>query len=355
MPLNLFHLLCLFSVIFPLFNLLGQSSIEEIPEQNCEIIAHDFILFEEIFQNSEDNLRLTTPVYSYNPFKFIRRQWSPCCSYPYRFYLAHREGNGIGYNCGYTTTGICIAPLAQFPSFTQLFLDGKIHLFNNGNVAGNLGLGTRIIFPNSPYIMGFNVYYDYRRDHHLDYNQIGIGFETFTPCWECRINAYFPINTKKHLVDVTTFDSFEGDFYYVCAKQLIPYTGIDAEIGSWFKRRCACDCWGIYVGAGPYYYYRRSDCHDPSGHFSTVGGRVRVVACIFDWLSINVNAGYDSIWKGNAQAQIMLCFPFGCGFTSSGCCENNCNLDYLKRIATQPVYRQDIIPIKKNHVYWWNW
>lgn len=291
---------------------------------------------------------------SYNPFNFLQCTSAACCSYPYRFYLAHREGDGIGYNGGYTTAGIFLAPWAQPDNVNQPFFDGKFHLFNDGRMAANAGVGTRFFLPNRECVIGINGYYDYRRDHHQDYHQLGIGLEAFTQCLEYRINAYFPLSKKKQVFDKHVFDDFSGGYYFISAKQSVIYGGVDAEIGTWLQNKCCSNALKLYLGAGPYCCYRSHYENCCSKERAIYGGRVRIIACLCRWLSINVTAEYDSVWKSRAQAQLVLCFPIGCGF-SGQTCEDGCGYNGLQRATTQPVYRQDIIALKNDRVYSWNW
>ena len=70
------------------------------------------------------------------------------CHSPYHsmhFGARHTEANGVGYNDGYTTLeGFGIYD--ENESFMP-FLDLRAHVFNNGKMAGNVGLGSRSVIP----------------------------------------------------------------------------------------------------------------------------------------------------------------------------------------------------------------
>ena len=71
---------------------------------------------------------------------------------PLYFSIKHREARGIGYEDGYTSvTGTWIPRVTDdfFP-----FLDGRIHVFNNGKFASNLGLGARVGLPSEHWARG---------------------------------------------------------------------------------------------------------------------------------------------------------------------------------------------------------
>ena len=88
--------------------------------------------------------------------------------------VRHIEGKGIGYNQGYTTLEGFFAPdpekIAVMP-----FFDLRGHVFDNGKLAANGGLGARWRWGCRAY--GVNAYYDYRDDRR-GFNQVGVGLET---------------------------------------------------------------------------------------------------------------------------------------------------------------------------------
>lgn len=280
--------------------------------------------------------------------------WRDYCSDPYRIYLAHSEGDGIGYEGGYSTVGVFTAPSWSSRGDLQPFFDGKALLFNDGRLGANIGIGARWVLPNLPAIMGVNVYYDYLDEHRLSFQQIGVGYELFTPCFDFRVNGYFPIGNKCQVTNEEIFDSYIGSYEFRCADQYTPFIGVDAELGTWIGSCCSCSGFGIYLAAGPYYYQREKCCGNFCGKGDAFGGRGRIMASFCGCLSMNASVSYDSYWKGRGQVQLVLCLPFDRCFWKS-CCSTGSKCGLLQRLARQPVYRQEIIPIDKQDVFSWNW
>jgi hypothetical protein len=106
--------------------------------------------------------------------------------------VKHTESKGVGYKDGYTTIegfGIWDAN----PSFMP-FIDLRGHIFNDGKVAANAGIGGRTVIPSIDHIFGLYVYYDTRQSvKGLKVNQLGPGVEILGKRMEGRINATFPL------------------------------------------------------------------------------------------------------------------------------------------------------------------
>src|SRR6185295_11160792 len=88
----------------------------------------------------------------------------------------HREGRGIGYHSGYTTTELFLASHRPGKNWVPL-VDMRGHFFNNDRWAVNTGVGVRYLPTNWCSIWGGNAYYDFRTTHKRDFHRIGVGME----------------------------------------------------------------------------------------------------------------------------------------------------------------------------------
>ena len=130
--------------------------------------------------------------------------------------LRHIEGKGIGYNQGYTTVELLFSPKNGYDAML-IFGDLRGHIFNDGKLAANAGIGMRFLVKDR--ICGWNAYYDYRNTRRQHYHQIALGFESLGERWDVRINGYLPVGAKKSpFFDKTTERSgphFEGHFFII--------------------------------------------------------------------------------------------------------------------------------------------
>lgn len=268
-------------------------------------------------------------------------------------YLSHLEGRGLGYKHGYSSLGIFLTPDFCLDAGLQPFFDIRGHCFNNGKYALNVGFGSRFICPNFGQVWGINVYYDYRRDR-IDYNQIGAGIELLTYQVDFRLNGYFPIGTSSTFFDKTEFD-FPGGFVAICGTRQKALRGFDTEIGTglskWWPNilgcwsNCPpscfslCDYFDVYGAIGAYGYQK--DCH---GHVTGFMGRLLFEIC--DFIAIEARYRHDSVFHTMWQGLISIAIPFGGAFNPcTPCCKDRCN--YLRSLATDPVYRNEIIVVSK--------
>jgi hypothetical protein len=251
----------------------------------------------------------------------------------------HIEAGGVGYNKGYTTLE---AFLATDPSDWSVmpFLDLRGHVFNDGKLAANAGLGARATLGCRVY--GLNAYYDYRNSHHKGYNQVGAGLETLGDTWDFRVNGYLPVGKKVSKAYDVEFAEFSGHSILVHHKFRYAMKGIDGEVGFHFGKTSNFD---FYAAAGPYYF--KGDMGK-----AAIGGKARLAASYKEYITVEVSDSYDAVFHNNAQGQLTLSFPFGPRSTPKmkpNCCPNTC--DFATTLATrmvQPVARQEII-VLDNH------
>ncbi len=283
-----------------------------------------------------------------------------------QFYLSHTFGRGLGSQKGYTTLGAFFIPSMLSTRHTLSFIDGKGHYFDDGKWAGSVGVGSRYLI-NCRTAVGVNAYYDYRRFHKFDLNQIGVGFELLGNCVDFRLNGYIPIGKKnfsrKHCYN------YSGGYLAVFENRAFTWYGVDAEVGKWLKEPSCCNWFSLYAAAGPYYYWRNQhDQHEHHldyhsefhrEHHHVFGGRARLEAAFNELFKLSVEATYDPVWHTRVQGQIAVVVPLtdcqslwntiqGRANSCVACCNSN-------RILSQPVYRNKQIVVSQKNKWSWNW
>jgi trimeric autotransporter adhesin len=254
---------------------------------------------------------------------------------PYYVTLRHIEGNGVGYNQGYTTLeGFFRTPN---PDIWVPFLDVRYHFFNNGKPALNTGLGLRYLTTSR--VWGINGYYDYRKTNHQHYNQISMGLESLGKIWDFRINGYLPVGKKTSGLFDTRFDEFKNHFLYIRQKKEFAMKGANAEVGAHVNRYKNAP---LYFAMGPYYL-------EGQGKVAW-GGEARAAADLFGCLRLEASTSYDNVFKWIGQGQVSLVIPFGAKKQippkkGSSCKEQ---LTIAQR-AIQRVDRYEIIPVDRKH------
>lgn len=247
---------------------------------------------------------------------------------PLQITVKHIEGKGIGYNEGYSTLEGFFTPTNHLSSNLSPFIEAKIHVFNNGLPAVNGGLGLRYL---SSRTWGLNAYYDFRKTHHRNYNQVSIGLESLGKIWDFRINGYLPIFGKISSPFGIKFGHFTDHSMILSEKKEFALKSIQAEIATHaIKIRHS----PAYLAAGPYYLT------GPKG--SAWGGRARLCFDFFSCFSAEGSASYDNIFKGIIQGQLSLNIPLG-PIKKTFSKQERTNLSY----AHQKVSRNEIIPVDK--------
>jgi len=182
---------------------------------------------------------------------------------PYDFQISHIEGKGIGYTSGYTSGDLFLS----LPEYCNVdnpwlpFLDLRGHAFDNGKWAANGGIGLRYI---DNRVWGANLFYDYRKTSHANFNQVGIGIESLGCDWDFRFNAYLPVGKKISKAYEYNFNGFQGNHAIITHQHEQALHGLDAEIGTSIA---SCNNLFVYGGIGPYYLAGRNK--------HTVGAKAR--------------------------------------------------------------------------------
>lgn len=261
--------------------------------------------------------------------------------------IRHIENKGVGYNTGYTTLELFIAP-CPYRWSVMPFLDLRGHVFDNGRFASNAGFGIRKLFDRRAY--GLNAYWDYRDTRRGHYNQVGVGLETLGTFWDLRLNGYLPVGDKTsspyHIKKRSTveFETFSGNSAIIrqntrtLSKQEYAMRGVDAEAAFHVLKY---DNFDLVPAIGPYYYQFENK--------HAIGGRVRLSAQIYQYLSLDLINTYDSRFHENIQGSVGLNIPLGPKMKCSSSRRfKKCADSYLlcERML-QDVYRQEIIVVDK--------
>jgi trimeric autotransporter adhesin len=254
--------------------------------------------------------------------------------HPYYFTMRHIEGNGVGYNQGYTSLVGFFRPVN--PETWVPFLDVRYHFFNNGKPAVNAGLGLRYLGGHR--IWGINGYYDYRKTSHQHYNQISVGLESLGKIWDFRINGYLPVGKKTSGLFDARFDRFMGHYLYIKPKYEFAMKGANAEIGAHINRFKNVP---FYFAIGPYYLENKGKV--------AWGGEARLSATLFGGLRLEGNASYDNVFKWIGQGQVSLVIPFGTKKDIQQKQNRSCSTQLmLASRSVQPVDRNEIIVLDRN-------
>jgi len=251
----------------------------------------------------------------------------------------HIEAGGVGYNKGYTTLEAFIATDRWR---VMPFLDLRGHVFNDGKMAANAGLGARSIWGCRAY--GISAYYDYRNTHHRSYNQVSLGLESLGKLWDVRVNGYLPVGGKiSHPYNIR-FAGFSGHSILINRKFQYAMKGIDGEIGFHFGKTSKFD---FYGAAGPYYF---------KGEIGkgAIGGKARLAGYYKEYITLEVSDSWDNVFHNNVQGQITFSLPFGPRSspkpTKSCCSDDACDFaNILAARMLQPVDRQEIVVVNSHH------
>lgn len=236
-------------------------------------------------------------------------------------YLNHIDPGGIGYDKGYTTLGLFLAPFQPFQECVVPFFDFRGHVFNDGKFALNAGLGLRYL---SCRLWGINAYYDFRHSSCKNYNQIGIGLESLGQRWDFRLNGYLPMG------DHDCEKKYKKEF---------AMGGIDGEIGVYLTEWCNGY---IYLAGGPYWLHHK--------HKDGFGGKFRLVTSFLNYINIEGDVSHDPIFKTKVQGQIGFSIPFGPRYEVIKRCGFSCSKTMLqRRMSLREVERKEILVLKMKH------
>lgn len=245
--------------------------------------------------------------------------------------IRHREAGGIGYSRGYTSLDFFSTTNGE--NFHP-YVDLRAHVFNDGKPAFNTGLGVRWLPDCDDVIYGFNANFDFREANHMSLKQIGLGLEAFTADWDFHLNGYIPLGQTKRGYH-SGFDKFQEHTAFVFKKYEIGLFGFDALAGYTFYRDCN---FNLQAQAGGYFFH---------GKFSknAGGGLIRARASVWDYVMLEGQVSYDSLFRWNGQGELSLSLPLGKVMKryprQISCCDDYLALE--KRLVERPD-RFEIIP-----------
>lgn len=258
--------------------------------------------------------------------------------YPKRMTVSHVEGinAGTGYGTNYSSATAFFAPNYGLGRVLP-FLDGRVHRFDNNTYGANVGIGGRYVPNNNSFcnLLGLNAYYDYRRGHDWNYNQIGVGIEILGKRLDFRANMYFPFGIKKYTC-CCIYDDYIGDWYAShCKCESVSY-GYNAEIGYLIVRS---KTFLFYAATGPYYFAAK--CLD-----RTAGWEFRVRPQYKDYFAVDFKINYDRLYHTVYQTTFIVSIPF---YQISNRNQGPCGI--TDRQIYQPVIRLETMPISRNECW----
>jgi hypothetical protein len=251
--------------------------------------------------------------------------------------VRHIEGQGVGYDMGYTSFDFFAATSSSWHRWTP-FIDVRAHVFNNGKPAVNTGVGLRYL--TSSWVYGANTYYDYRKTNHDHYNQCAIGFEALSERWDIRLNGYVPVGSTKSSYYKSRFSHFKGNYAYLSSKREFAMYGSNLEASYHIIKYKDID---IETAFGPYYFYNQNK--------NAVGGEVRVSAKLYDMIKLSASGSYDPVFKGIGQGELSFIVPFGQRAKPKKTQSNPCHQIFMQKRLLQEVERSEIIVVdnKRQH------
>lgn len=259
---------------------------------------------------------------------------------PDRVSVRHIEPGGIGYQHGYTSVDFFLSAREKWPRIRP-FLDLRGHVFNTGRFAANAGLGLRGLASSIETVFGLNAFYDYRQTKRRPYNQVSGGFEVLREGWDFRANGYFPVGIKEtRYYDYSfSFNPSNNNLHVSAVRQFV-MKGFDAEFG-WHAPKVK---WVEFYPAAGCYYYRSSS----NVGIHTFGGRVRLLATVIDWVTLEGIVSYDHRFKWVGQGALAINIPFGGRIEGRKYTMSYDVAEIMQDRMVQPVWHNEII-VKDTH------
>ena len=233
-------------------------------------------------------------------------------------FLKHREHNGVGYDTGYTSIDVMANPI-DFSHFYP-FLSARGHVFNDGRFASNVGLAGRYLFQKQNWILGANIFYDYRSAKIFSAQQLGAGAEFFFGDIALRANGYLPVGVVKKK---------DGSHAQVALANL---QGEIETVIFTMKH------FSLYGALGVYYLSGRAFDNKTFG--KAWGSQLRLTGTVYRWVEAGIEATYDHIFNFTFQGYLALKIPLG---NTRLHLEENSFIENL----FQPIRRNEIIPLQK--------
>ncbi|MES2121307.1 MAG: inverse autotransporter beta domain-containing protein [Chlamydiota bacterium] len=215
---------------------------------------------------------------------------------PKRIAMGHSEGKGIGFDYGYTTLDIALAPYYQKGHVLPM-IDINADYFDDNTWEANLGVIARYIPKEAPVLPGLNMFYSWREGRRANYQMLTIGFELLGAVWDLRANGYIPIGQRKHINRHK--QKFPGGFESEIIDNEFALSGFNAEVGVQFFQ---AGNFFLYAAGGPYYL---------TGPFDTKSWGVegRLQPQYNDYITMNLSVSNDRIFGTIFRAELVLSVP----------------------------------------------
>jgi hypothetical protein len=196
-----------------------------------------------------------------------------------RLSARHTQGNGVGYQDGYTSVDWFLPLLANEPD-SIWFGDFRAILSTDAEFSSNLGTGYRWYEPEQNRIYGANIYWDTRQLDDFTFSQLGIGLQSFGEIIDLELNGYTPAVNDTHQQSV----QFSGNNLLVHSANAL--SGMDFMAG--YNVPPILDFHTRVLG-GVYFY-------DSNQTPRTTGWRVRLETALQDWLAFTATAQDDELF-----------------------------------------------------------
>jgi len=196
-----------------------------------------------------------------------------------RLAARHTQGDGVGYQDGYTSVDWFLPLLANQPD-SLWFGDFRAILSTDAEFSSNFGTGYRWYEPEQNRIYGANIFWDTRQLDDFNFNQLGIGLQSFGEIIDLELNGYVPAVNDTHQQSV----QFSGNNLLVHSANA--QSGMDFMLG--YNVPPMLDFHTRVLG-GAYFF----DSHRTP---RTTGWRVRLETALQDWLAFSATAQDDEIF-----------------------------------------------------------
>lgn len=211
--------------------------------------------------------------------------------------VSHIEGKGVGYDMGYTKLDLVLGPEYQIGSFLPLVqLDGLF--FNDGKFAGTVGFLGRYLPESFCGIFSADIFYDYRRGHFGNFQQVSTAFELLSRRWELRALASFVVGPKLRS-RTYHFDHYDGPFFAQSKQNDVGLNHVEANAGYYLIYG---KYFQVYASAGPYYFWGKFDT-------SVWGGRAFIRPQYRDIISVELSVSHDRLYETIYQVNVVLSLP----------------------------------------------
>lgn len=201
-----------------------------------------------------------------------------------RLSARHTQGDGVGYQNGFTSVDWFLPLLANGPD-SIWFGDFRAILSTDAESSSNFGTGYRWYEPDQNRIYGANIFWDTRQFDDLHFNQLGVGLQTFGENIDLELNAYVPaVNDTNQRSTAQRNLAFVGNNLSFLSVNAL--SGMDFMAG--YNVPPILE-FNTRVLGGVYFY-------DSNQTPRTTGWRVRLETALQDWLAFTATAQDDELF-----------------------------------------------------------